>query len=609
MSISGSLRSVTAALFRPLVIERKQAVTLSSALATLTHAMSSFEHLMNRRERRPGGANDWSITNNSANFRNPITRRAIDLAARPAVTDAIHVSRLAACIVKVTPRVPTVVRGALDLYLSATSVLLAPRHHYGGDGSDQLASITTAMTGISRVSGDSRVTDAALWGLSLQGSLAYFVSGWVKLAGPRWRNGTALLGVMRTRVYGHERFWQLLNRFPWLGRTLERTTVGLEAAFPLVYFAQGRLTRVAILSAGSMHAGIVITMALGRFFPAFSSLYPAIAYTTVPKPLLSAKRHDAVPVAFASLGLLAGVALQIDKALRARAARRPLPGFSHSTLPSGAQVTIHREDPPGSENKPAVVMVHGLGSSAALWSTTASGLTAAGFSHLAYERERTSTATASDSGLSAEVAELTELIGVEYPDRPVILLGHSLGGLIAYRAAQQLAAQVHGVVLLDSSHPRQLRHSALQRDMTANVKSVLAITAASLSAGFGRLMSEPGWIRQVPAESREALATRSRDPRFWWRAHREWLDAEDDFRRNPEPGPADFPVLSITAENTQRLDPVIADLHRDYAQQSSTGRHMVVEGFHHNDIVFSAGASATLVREIASMTGAQEVRS
>ena len=66
---------------------------------------------------------------------------------------------------------------------------------------------------------------------------------------------------------------------------------------------------------------------------------------------------------------------------------------------------------------------------------------------------------------------------------------------------------------------------------------------------------------------------------------------------------------SLTAENTQRLDPVIADLHRDYAQQSSTGRHMVVEGFHHNDIVFSAGASATLVREIASMTGAQEVRS
>lgn len=606
MSLTTFIASATRSLFKPLVVERPKALEWSSALASLTHAMSSVEHLVNRAERQPGGANYWEITRNSGNFRNPITRRIIEFAARPAVTDALHITRLAAFGVSCLPHTPTRVRGAIALYLSATAVILAPRHHFGGDGSDQLSALTTAMTGLARVSGSPRIADAALWGLSLQGSLAYLVSGWVKVAGPRWRNGTALLGVMRTRVYGHERFWRLLKDYPILGKILERTTLVIECAFPLVYFAQGRLTRSAILAAGSMHIAIMMSMALGRFLPAFSSLYPAIAYTTVPSKLLASPRSDRTPVV---LGVLAGAlatGLQFDRNRRSRQAHADLPGYSQLALPSGGAVMSRRSDPNGADATPAVILVHGLGSTSALWSTTAALLSDRGVSTLVYDREAERSAVQGRRGLDDAVDELCEIIRSQYPGREVILVGHSLGGLICYRAAQRSSEQVRAVVLLDSTHPRQLEQSPVQRDMTAAVKSNIAVTAGILSAGFGRFMIEPGWVQQTPEDLRPTLTARSRDARVWWSALWEWTAAEQEFDRQPELGAADFAILSITAGTTNRLDPTITELHRDYAAQSHSGRHLVLEGFHHNDIVFDAAASDALVSEIAALTAPQE---
>lgn len=88
------------------------------------------------------------------------------------------------------------------LGIASSSHLLAPRQRHGGDGSDHAALLVTSLSALARVvRHDARSVDALLWGISLQGVLAYGISGWVKMAGTAWRQHRAIPGVMRTRAY------------------------------------------------------------------------------------------------------------------------------------------------------------------------------------------------------------------------------------------------------------------------------------------------------------------------------------------------------------------------------------------------------------------------
>ena len=55
----------------------------------------------------------------------------------------------------------------------------------------------------------------------------------------------------------------------------------------------------------------------------------------------------------------------------------------------------------------------------------------------------------------ADVADLHELLEVADIPRPVVMVGHSYGGLIAWMEAVEHPDEVAGVVLIDASHPDQ----------------------------------------------------------------------------------------------------------------------------------------------------------
>lgn len=56
----------------------------------------------------------------------------------------------------------------------------------------------------------------------------------------------------------------------------------------------------------------------------------------------------------------------------------------------------------------------------------------------------------------ADVADLHELLEVADIPGPVVMVGHSYGGLIAWMEAVEHPKDVAGIVLIDSSHPDQL---------------------------------------------------------------------------------------------------------------------------------------------------------
>lgn len=93
------------------------------------------------------------------------------------------------------PRSPSAAKIAANGALAASSFVLHPRHHYGTDGSDQVSFLASTAAFIARSAGmRTAVTDHALWTVALQATLSYAVSGWAKLAGRSWREGTALAG-------------------------------------------------------------------------------------------------------------------------------------------------------------------------------------------------------------------------------------------------------------------------------------------------------------------------------------------------------------------------------------------------------------------------------
>jgi pimeloyl-ACP methyl ester carboxylesterase len=67
-------------------------------------------------------------------------------------------------------------------------------------------------------------------------------------------------------------------------------------------------------------------------------------------------------------------------------------------------------------------------------------------------------------GLDDYLSELEAVLAAVEVDCPVVLVGHSLGGVVALAYARRFPERVAGLVLLDSSHPDQLARFAAVTD-------------------------------------------------------------------------------------------------------------------------------------------------
>jgi pimeloyl-ACP methyl ester carboxylesterase len=620
MSLRRTLTDIARRALAPEPASRDATLRRMERFGAMTYLVSSAEYLARPSDRRRGGFNDWSVARRVMLVRMPRAARIVDFIARPRVTEAVHVARIAAAAALLAPTRGRR-RGIAGALLALSSLGLHQRHHNGTDGTDQVSFIVAASTALSRaLQPKPRLVDSVLWTVALQATLSYAASGWVKLAGPSWRSGAAIPGVTRTRTYGDPQMWRLVHRHPFLGRALGANVLAMECLFPTIYLARGRIAPAWLHGVSFFHLVNARVMGLGRFVWAFSGLHPAILFATDARRRRSMKisgreepaRDDTVPQATALLGVAGVAGGLISQARRRTRVLAGREGEERLRTSAGNELAFVRSG--RRDDGPVVIFEHGLLSSPEFWHWTEQALAdrcevvsyaRAGYSSSRYGKARTGWA------IDAGVDDLLELARHVGDGRAVVLAGHSLGGWIALRAAAQAPDRVAGVVLVDSSHPAELQRSTRQAKGQEAITQNLMLMGPSLALGLGPLLEKPEWIVHFPPELHKPILDQYRDPRMWTAGLREWRAVETEFEAfsEGEVPPVQCPVLAITAGLTAKLDPVQDELHREYAALNDRSRHVVVDGADHERLLFDRRAAATVAGHISEMLGeiAEEV--
>ncbi|MEV3897733.1 MULTISPECIES: alpha/beta fold hydrolase [Streptomyces] len=597
------LKRLPRAIFSPIPISRTRAIGISERLAALSSLSSSLEYLHQHRNLKPGGLNDWDIMRQTPESKMPAIQKLTDLVSGRRTTMALHASRVACSLAMLAPG-NSRWRAAGDLYLGLTTTVLQARHRYGTDGSDQVATQVQAVTGLARLSRSPGVQDALMWYLAIQASMSYSLSGLAKLAGTKWRDGSALPGVLRTRTYGFERAYRLTQRYPRASKVTQHAVLAMECLFPVVYLAGGRMTRPMIGAAGSFHVVNAFVMGLGRFMTAFPAMHPMVAYTSAPKTFPVVAGRDDRMVKTALVFLAAGVTVAGVAATQRRA--HALAGWPNSRTVTTRYGNTLSYDVGGQDmaDRPVLVFNHGLASTTEHFAWMIERLAFdIGQPVLSYARAGYGPSRRlRDAPYSVQesVDDLEDLIRGALPDdRQVVLVGHSLGAELNRRVAQRLGDRVAGVVYLDPTHPAQLIRSDRQRRGSELFTTSLDELARWTRLGTGALMTRPNWVDHLPSSYRDKAFALYTDARLWQAASREWKAVRAELEAyEGDLTPVRAPGLVVAAQVTVDMDPdqllMYHDLVRSHQAAGSHGDVAVVEQGGHDTILTDARHARTV---------------
>lgn len=185
-------------------------------------------------------------------------------------------------------------------------------------------------------------------------------------------------------------------------------------------------------------------------------------------------------------------------------------------------------------------------------------------------------------------------------DGEVIVVGHSIGGLLAIMVAATAPERVRGLVLVDSSHPDQLQRSSAQRDGRLLVAQGLHSMLAKTRWRRDIPEAEFGAIADLPSGVRETTLALLNSPHPWRGALDElaawepgWADAARSATLRP-----DLPIAVVTAGEQARIDPKHRELQVELANLSSCSVHDIVEGTAHDELVLAAEPARRVVDAI-----------
>lgn len=113
--------------------------------------------------------------------------------------------------------------------------------------------------------------------LALQLVLSYFISGWVKIVNPEWRNGRALQDVFSFSAYPVSEAIRSWADRPRLLYVMSWSVMLFELFFPFTLLTQMTLI-IGLLVAASFHLANAFLFGLNRFFWVWLAAYPSILW-------------------------------------------------------------------------------------------------------------------------------------------------------------------------------------------------------------------------------------------------------------------------------------------------------------------------------------------
>ncbi len=204
--------------------------------------------------------------------------------------------------------------------------------------------------------------------------------------------------------------------------------------------------------------------------------------------------------------------------------------------------------------------------------------------------------------------ELYKLLQTAKIDGPIILAGHSLGGLVSLIYSAEHEEQVVGIAFIDSSHYNQLdyfgkEYSDVVKKKTDELLAIFWIIELASQLGILNLMTSFSDISEFGINDEEKQMIRYFDR---WTSQYATIKAEtSNFEVSLEQAKeahfarGDLPIISISASGNVPPDfpeTVVSGeewkrgfkaLHKELADLSNNGRHVVVDGTDHMSIVYN----------------------
>lgn len=165
---------------------------------------------------------------------------------------------------------------ALALMVLALFILKRFQGPYNG-GSDRMSLLILCCLCLVYVAPTPQWREIFFAYLALQLVLSYFISGWVKIVNPQWRNGRALQDVFRFSAYPVSESLRAWADRPRLLVSMSWAIISFELLFPLALLTHLTLI-IGLAIAAIFHFANACLFGLNRFFWIWLAAYPSILW-------------------------------------------------------------------------------------------------------------------------------------------------------------------------------------------------------------------------------------------------------------------------------------------------------------------------------------------
>lgn len=253
---------------------------LVAVIANLSVLVSAIESIYLSKHFREDGLFSWKIqrTRDRGLLLSKLLPVFDSLFGFPNVLILIGLQILASVSLWAAYRDRMVLAAACGL-IAITSIALSIRGNDGRTGADQMNKMTFLALFVAFLSSNPVVWRATLFFLSAQLVLAYATSGYLRIAEPSWRNGDALLLVLRQETYGNRLCWQFARRSPKLLRIATWSVLIFECSAPLAIMFPGKALLIFLAFGVLFHLANAMAMGLNTFVGAYIAPYPALFWT------------------------------------------------------------------------------------------------------------------------------------------------------------------------------------------------------------------------------------------------------------------------------------------------------------------------------------------